>query len=101
MSPNNITPVRQARSGSELEPDDPRHGTANGYTNLYCRCDRCKEANRISHAEYIKRIRAEGRILGRHGTNFAYESGCRCNLCREAHNEQSREYKRAQRRRGL
>lgn len=25
-------------------PDDPRHGTINGYTNGECRCDRCRDA---------------------------------------------------------
>lgn len=29
-----------------LAPDDPRHGTINGYANLRCRCPRCREANR-------------------------------------------------------
>lgn len=28
-----------------LAPDDPRHGTRNGYGNLGCRCDRCRAAN--------------------------------------------------------
>lgn len=27
-----------------LEPDDPRHGTPNGYTNYACRCRECKAA---------------------------------------------------------
>lgn len=30
-----------------LPPDDPRHGTGNGYRNLGCRCDRCREAHRV------------------------------------------------------
>lgn len=29
-----------------LQPDDPRHGTGNGYTNYGCRCAPCKAANR-------------------------------------------------------
>lgn len=28
------------------DPTDPRHGTRNGYGNLYCRCDRCKRAHK-------------------------------------------------------
>jgi hypothetical protein len=28
-----------------LSPDDPRHGTLNGYANYGCRCDRCKAVN--------------------------------------------------------
>lgn len=31
-------------------PDDPRHGTENGYSNLRCRCDRCTDA----HATYYR-----------------------------------------------
>jgi hypothetical protein len=97
---NRITPVRQAWSRSELKPDDPRHGTTNGYGNLHCRCDRCREAKRIMHAEYMKRVRAEGRIVGKLGTNAAYTRGCRCDLCRDAHNRKSREYDSKRRRRG-
>jgi hypothetical protein len=37
----------------KFAPDDPRHSTVNGNSNHGCRCDRCKEANRLSHAEYI------------------------------------------------
>lgn len=93
--------MKQARGKSKLEPDDPRHGTRNGYGNHYCRCDRCKEANRISHAQYIKRIRASGEIVGKHGTDAAYHSGCRCDLCRDAHKQKSREYDRTRRRRRM
>lgn len=82
---------------AELAPDDPRHGTPNGYGNHHCRCERCREANRLQHAEYMRRVRADGRIRGRHGTDLAYDSGCRCEECRLAHNLKSREYKRARR----
>lgn len=37
--------------------------------------------------------RAAGRILGRHGSALAYDTGCRCDLCREAHNAKSRRQK--------
>ncbi|MEI7715295.1 MAG: hypothetical protein WCI78_04260 [Mycobacterium sp.] len=93
--------MKQARSISKLEPDDPRHGTLNGYGNHYCRCDRCKEANRVSHAEYMKRVRAAGKVVGKHGSDLAYRSGCRCDLCRETHNKKSRDYKRIRRLRRL
>lgn len=45
----------------------------------------------------MKRIREEGRIVGKHGTDLAYDSGRRCDECREAHNTKSREYKRRRR----
>ena len=32
------------RPKAPLEPDDPRHGTTNGYGNLGCRCDACRAA---------------------------------------------------------
>jgi hypothetical protein len=38
-----------------ISADDPRHGTVNGYSNLECRCDRCREAHRVDHAEYMER----------------------------------------------
>ena len=31
-------------SDGSLVPEDPRHGTANGYHNHKCRCERCKTA---------------------------------------------------------
>ena len=86
------------RRRTKLAPDDPRHGTTNAYGNYNCRCERCRQAHRISHAKYMHRVRAEGRILGKHGSKVAYESGCRCDRCREAHNKKSREYKRVPKR---
>jgi hypothetical protein len=83
-----------------IDPDDPRHGTANGYGNHRCRCEACRAANRASHREYIARKRASGVVLGRHGSSLAYDTGCRCKACREAHNKRSREYKRRRRAEG-
>lgn len=39
------------------DPSDPRHGTSNGYSNLKCRCDRCREAWAAAHAKYMERRR--------------------------------------------
>lgn len=84
-------------TGSTLPPGDPRHGTTNGYGNHCCRCDACREANRVYHAEYMKRVRTKEKILGKHGTSLCYDCGCRCDVCREAHNTRSRDYKSARR----
>jgi hypothetical protein len=35
-----------------LPPGDPRHGTVNGYDNYLCRCDACKHAHNVKHAEW-------------------------------------------------
>jgi hypothetical protein len=37
------------------DPDDPRHGTNNGYTNLGCGCDKCREAHNAYHLDYMRR----------------------------------------------
>jgi hypothetical protein len=37
------------------DSDDERHGTTNGYTNLKCRCDRCTQAWKLWHREYMHR----------------------------------------------
>jgi hypothetical protein len=42
--------IGAATSPTTLEPDDPRHGTLNGYTNLGCRCEKCRAAR----AEYMR-----------------------------------------------
>ncbi len=81
----------------ELAPDDPRHGTTNGYGNLGCRCERCTAAQRVSHHAYMLRQRASGRIVGRHGSPSAYDTGCRCDACRAAHNAKSQKFKAARR----
>ncbi len=39
-----------------MRSDDPRHGTENGYSNLHCRCEDCREAHRVYY-----RIRREQR----------------------------------------
>ncbi len=70
-----------------LAPDDPRHGTSNGYKNLHCRCDRCRAA----WAAYTAELRAERIEFGlaaddpRHGKATTYGNwGCRCRPCRDA-----------------
>ena len=67
---------------------DPRHGTENGYKNLGCRCDRCREA----HAEAVRasRIRRTMNPVPSHlhGTLNAYVNyACRCADCRRVANE--------------
>lgn len=76
-----------------LPPDDPRHGTTNGYGNHGCRCDACREAHRINHRKYMRRVKETGELAGeqvQHGTAYRYDVGCRCDECREAHNAKSR-----------
>lgn len=46
---------RENRERFMDNPDDARHGTLNGYSNLRCRCDRCREANRLAQKEYLDR----------------------------------------------
>lgn len=97
-----------------LAKSDPRHGTANGYTNLGCRCERCRRAATEYHwrngtAGYekdtcecggLKRPQSK-RCMGCHrravmagcGTVTGYGNGCRCDLCREASARARREYR--------
>lgn len=34
------------------DPSDDRHGTVNGYQNLKCRCDLCRDAWRVKRIAY-------------------------------------------------
>jgi hypothetical protein len=43
------------REGVPMLPNDQRHGTRNGYGNLYCRCMECRLASR-----YDQRARRKG-----------------------------------------
>lgn len=75
--------------GKPLNVDDPRHGTYNGYQNLNCRCQPCRDAN----AEYVRKRRsgraaeiAENPRRAEHGRVSTYHNwGCRCDRCTEAH----------------
>lgn len=91
--------IAMANPDGPLAPDDPRHGTSNGYGNLGCRCEECRAAHAANHAAYIKRQRAAGRVVGRHGSSVAYDTGCRCDMCRLAHNARSVEKKQRARER--
>jgi hypothetical protein len=92
-----------------LAPDDPRHGTANGYGNLGCRCDACREANTISHMEWVRRSHYnvpmdEWNRLRRtrykvHGTEGTYKT-CKCDACRYASMIARRRRRAAEKERG-
>lgn len=42
---------------------DPKHGTVTGYGVCKCRCDLCREANRLKGQKYPRPLR--GRVRGR------------------------------------
>ena len=74
---------------SKIVPDDdnPRHGTANGYNNLGCRCVECRAAWAAHHrAQNAKRaLRGLPDDDPRHGKPTTYTSWkCRCQACTEA-----------------
>lgn len=77
-----------------LAPNDPRHGTSNGYQNYSCRCADCCAAHTKAHKEYMWRsgrsrplyqVIARRRLLAlvyvQHGTELTYKHGCRCDQC--------------------
>jgi hypothetical protein len=81
---------------------DPRHGTANGYGNLRCRCEPCRAAHAEDMYERKQQRIADHRMPEHlHGTAGGYGNwGCRCTPCTLAWNEETGE--RAKRmRRGL
>jgi len=84
---------------------DPRHGTANGYANLGCRCDACRDAqtrylrergtgsyrrdmcacgNRKTVGRKQCRACRDAERAAQHGTESGYSAGCRCDECRAA-----------------
>jgi hypothetical protein len=91
------------RIAPAFDPADPRHGTVNGYVNLHCRCDECREAWRTypamkaSQVRYRRRMGMLPRKLGRtHGIRATYNRGCRCDECRRAESEYKRTYRQRQ-----
>jgi len=77
------------------DPNDPRHGTTNGY-KVGCRCDPCRNAD----SEYKKQYKLD-RLQEMqndpdhkfHGTPNGYIIGCRCDPCRNADSEHHKQYK--------
>lgn len=71
-----------------MTPDDSRHGTLNGYSNLGCRCAECRAAKadetRRRRAERRQRLRDDPSIV-RHGLAVTYSNWCcRCRPCTDA-----------------
>lgn len=86
-------------SRSRIHPGDgdPRHGTANAYNNLKCRCAGCRAAwaARCNEARAARVPPPDGDP--RHGLAQTYgNNNCRCRPCTNAHAAQRR--RNAQRR---
>lgn len=75
--------AKYRRVEAGLAPDDPRHGTLNGYRNYGCRCDPCRQAA----IEGRRRYAALPPDDPRHGRRSTYTAGCHCGACREAQND--------------
>jgi hypothetical protein len=76
----------KARNRKILPVNDERHGL-NGYNNYACRCDICKEAQRVDITVRRARRQAAGLPDGdeRHGTYNGYSNYCcRCDHCKLA-----------------
>lgn len=50
--------ARQLVNGKLVAPGAP-HGTWGGYTNWFCRCDRCRTANTAGMRSYLARKERE------------------------------------------
>jgi hypothetical protein len=71
---------------------DPRHGSDNGYSNLRCRCQHCRQAWARTYQKRRERKRNEPTPVGAHGTVSGYSYwGCRCAKCTEIHTEHHRQ----------
>lgn len=70
-----------------------QHGTIHGYQNKQCRCNECKEAQRVYKAACTGNKPKEPR---RCGSYAMYKSGCRCDDCKRA----NKDYMRALRNKG-
>lgn len=65
---------------------DDRHGTQNGYSNLSCRCQLCRDAWAAAGREWrIRRAAALPAADPRHGRYTTYQNhACRCSRCHAA-----------------
>ena len=85
--------MSRASMRGKMLPGDPRHGTVNGYSNLGCRCDKCR-ASWASHQQTQRAKRAQRGLPAsdpRHGKAVTYANwGCRCQACKQAWAEYQR-----------
>jgi hypothetical protein len=81
---------RRGREQLAANPDDARHGTANGYSHG-CRCERCRSGH---YAATLEQLAADPTDR-RHGTITGYVYGCRCERCRDARSAKSRDVRAA------
>ncbi len=71
---------------TEMLPNDPRHGTWNGYSNLHCRCGLCREAWAACIEARRQKRQPPPPDDPRHGKETTYGNwNCRCDACRRAH----------------
>ena len=71
---------------------DSRHGSVNGYSNLKCRCQDCRDAHAANMRRYLAHVRSRGIPAHiEHGTYNCYHTyGCRCDDCKAANARFSR-----------
>lgn len=75
----------------------PPHGTASRYRSRKCRCDECREAQKIALRIYRTGDPTRGARTAQHGTRYLYTRGCRCEPCIEAARAWAREYRERKR----
>lgn len=79
------------------DPEDPRHGTAGGFSTYKCRCGKCREWKRKSdlHGKIQRSKKTLPDTDPRHGTYSCYKVwSCRCDRCKRANADYEYERKR-------
>ena len=92
-----------SRARIQAGDGDPRHGTSNGYNNLRCRCEPCRDAWNTYFVDYLYRTGRRrpwpeyvASLPRTHGA-ARYNAGCRCDDCRRATRERKQRYRLAKR----
>ena len=65
------------------------HGSYSVYVHAKCRCDECREANRVYKRKFDRK---SVNTPLRHGTLDGHRRGCRCAACTAAKSQSDREY---------
>jgi len=82
-----------AKSAS-LAPDDPRHGTAGGYTHHGCRCRACTTALTTLRRAWVARQQPPPPGDERHGKRSTFvDYRCRCPACYQAQYDYNRAWR--------
>lgn len=76
----------------ERDEAEEGHGNRSRYTQG-CRCDSCREANRVYMIRWRRKRGVKPLTAAPHGSAYKYKTGCRCEACTAANTAACRRWR--------